>query len=85
VFLQSAYNAQKFATLQQLLPPDRVGAGTGLYNGLTVLLGGIGGSFIPGTLVSRTGDLQVGMLSLVAGAWWVALLMAGLSLWLAKR
>lgn len=32
-----------------------------------------------------TDDLQVGMLSLVAGAWWVALLMAGLSLWLAKR
>jgi hypothetical protein len=84
VFLQSTYNAQEFATLQQILPPERVGAGTGLYNGLTVLLGGVGGSFIPGTLVSLTGDFQIGMLSLVAGAWCVALLMAGLSRWLAE-
>jgi MFS family permease len=82
VFLQSTYNAQEFATLQQILPPERVGAGTGLYNGLTVLLGGVGGSSIPGTLVSLTGDFQIGMLSLVAGAWCVALLMAGLSRWL---
>ncbi len=79
VFLQSTYNAQEFATLQQILPAERVGAGTGLYNGLTVLLGGVGGSFIPGTLVSLTGDFQVGMLSLVVGAWCVALLMVGLS------
>jgi len=85
VFLQSTYNAQEFATLQQLLPPERVGAGTGLYNGLTVLLGGVGGSFIPGTLVSLTGSFQIGMLSLVGGAWCVALLMAGLSIWLVKR
>ena len=84
VFLQSTYNAQEFATLQQLLPPDRVGAGTGLYNGLTVLFGGVGGSLVPGTLVSLTGDFQIGMLSLVVGAWCVAILMAGLSLWLAK-
>jgi MFS family permease len=84
VFLQSTYNAQEFATLQQILPAERVGAGTGLYNGLTVLLGGVGGSFIPGTLVSLTGDFQIGMLSLVSGAWCVALLMAGLSRWLAE-
>jgi MFS family permease len=85
VFLQSTYNAQEFATLQQILPAERVGAGTGLYNGLTVLIGGVGGSFIPGTLVSLTGDFQIGMLSLVAGAWCVALLMAGLSRWLEKK
>jgi MFS family permease len=79
VFLQSTYNAQEFATLQGLLPPERVGAGTGLYNGLTVLIGGVGGSLIPGTLVSLTGDFQVGMLSIVVGAGIVALLMTWLS------
>ncbi|MFN3691227.1 MAG: MFS transporter, partial [Fimbriimonadales bacterium] len=44
VFLQSSYNAQEFATLQGMAHPDRVGAITGLYNGTTVLLGGVGGS-----------------------------------------
>jgi MFS family permease len=41
VFLQSSYNAQEFATLQGMAPHDRVGAITGLYNGATVLLGGV--------------------------------------------
>ncbi len=76
VFFQSTYNAQEFATLQRMLPAHQVGAGTGLYNGLTVLVGGVGGSLIPGTIVSLTGSFQAGMFSVVAGAWLVALLMA---------
>lgn len=72
-FLQSSYNAQEFATLQTLYPPHTTGAVTGKYNGLTVLLGGVGGSFIPGSIVERTGSFQAGLLSLAAGAFLVAL------------
>ncbi|MCX7783753.1 MAG: MFS transporter [Meiothermus sp.] len=68
VFTQSAYNAQEFATVQRLLPPDKVGAGTGLYNGLTVLLGGVGGSLVPGSIVAATGSFQAGILSVMGGA-----------------
>jgi hypothetical protein len=80
VFLQSSFNAQEFATLQGMLPAARVGAGTGLYNGTTVLLGGVGGSFIPGTLVALTGDFQAGILSVAVGAWLVSLILTVLSL-----
>ena len=80
VFLQSSFNAQEFATLQGMLPAERVGAGTGLYNGTTVLLGGVGGSFIPGMLVALTGDFQAGILSVAVGAWLVSLLLALYSL-----
>ncbi len=68
VFLQSSYNAQEFATLQTLYAGQPVGAITGLYNGLTVLVGGVGGSFIPGTLVAWTGSFQIGILSIAGGA-----------------
>jgi sugar phosphate permease len=80
VFLQSSFNAQEFATLQGMLPAERVGAGTGLYNGTTVLPGGVGGSFIPGMLVALTGDFQAGILSVAVGAWLVSLLLALYSL-----
>jgi MFS family permease len=79
VFFQSSYNAQEFATLQQRVAPEQAGALTGLYNGLTVLLGGVGGSLIPGTIVALTGSFQAGLLSVVAGAFAVAVLMALLS------
>ncbi|MDW8051985.1 MAG: MFS transporter [Armatimonadota bacterium] len=79
VFLQSSFNAQEFATLQQMAPPARVGALTGLYNGTTVLLGGVGGSFIPGALTAATGDFQAGLLSVAVGAALVSLLMAVLA------
>ncbi|MBW4471665.1 MAG: MFS transporter [Stenomitos rutilans HA7619-LM2] len=69
VFCQSAYGAQEYAIVQRLLPSDQVGAGTGLYNGLAVLLGGVGGSLIPGTIVAMTGSFDAGMLSIVVGAW----------------
>jgi sugar phosphate permease len=75
VFVQSAYNAQEFATVQRLLPPERVGAGTGLYNGLTVLFGGVGGSLIPGGIVAATGSFQAGLSSVVVGAAIAAVLM----------
>jgi MFS family permease len=75
VFCQSAYGAQEYAIVQHLLPADRVGAGTGLYNGLAVLLGGVGGSLIPGAIVAATGSFDLGILSLVIGAWLAAAVM----------
>ena len=66
--------------MQGMLPAARIGAGTGLYNGTTVLLGGIGGSFILGTLVALTGDFQAGILSVAVGAWLVSLLLSALAL-----
>ncbi len=68
VFFQSAYGAQEYAIVQRLLPANRVGSGTGLYNGLSVLFGGVGGSLIPGSLIATTGSFDAGMLSIVVGA-----------------
>ena len=68
VFFQNAYSAQEYAIVQHLLPPEKVGAGTGLYNGLSVLFGGVGGSLIPGTIVAITGNFDAGIFSIVVGA-----------------
>jgi hypothetical protein len=79
VFFQGAYNAQEYAIVQRILPADRLGAGTGIYNGISVLLGGIGGSFIPGSIVAATGNFDAGMFSLIVGAGLAAFTMFGLS------
>lgn len=79
VFCQSAYGAQEYAIIQRILPTDRVGAGTGLYNGLSVLLGGVGGSLIPGSIVAATGSFDAAILSIVVGAWLAAGVMFALS------
>jgi len=84
VFLQSSFNAQEFASLQGMVPTAQIGAATGLYNGLTVLVGGVGGSFIPGTIVSQTGSFQLGILSVAIGAWGVSGLLTFI-LWLEKH
>ncbi|HEY9876047.1 MAG TPA: MFS transporter [Candidatus Obscuribacterales bacterium] len=68
VFFQSAYGAQEYAIVQRLLPADKVGAGTGLYNGLSILFGGVAGSIIPGTVVATTGSFDAGIFSIVVGA-----------------
>lgn len=67
VFCQGAYGAQEYAIVQRLLPANRVGAGTGLYNGLSVLFGGVGGSLIPGSIVAATGSFDAAILSIVGG------------------
>jgi len=75
VFSQSAYGAQEYAIVQRLLPADKVGSGTGLYNGLSVLFGGVGGSLIPGSIIATTGNFDAGMLSIVVGALVASLVM----------
>ncbi len=79
VFFQSAYTAQEYAIVQRLVPADRVGAGTGLYNGLAVLFGGVGGSLVPGSIVAATGSFSAGILSIAAGAFLGAAVMAVLA------
>ncbi len=68
VFFQSAYTGQEFAVVQRVVPEGSVGAGSGVYNGLSILVGGVGGSLIPGTIVALTGSFTAGMLSIVVGA-----------------
>jgi sugar phosphate permease len=75
VFFQSAYGAQEYAIVQRLLPAEKVGAGTGLYNGLSILFGGVGGSLIPGTIVATTGSFDAGILSIVVGAFVAAFIL----------
>lgn len=79
VFFQSAYGAQEYAIVQRLLPADRVGAGTGLYNGFSILFGGVGGSLIPGSIVAATGSFDAGMMSVVVGALLASLVMVVLA------
>lgn len=79
VFFQSAYGAQEYAIVQRLLPPHRVGAGTGLYNGLCVLFGGVGGSLIPGSIVAVTGSFDAAIFSIVVGALLAAFVMLALA------
>lgn len=68
VFFQSAYTGQEFAVVQRVVSDTRVGSGSGVYNGLSILLGGVGGSIVPGTIVAITGSFTAGMLSIVCGA-----------------
>ncbi len=68
VFFQSAYTGHEFAVVQRVVPETSVGSGSGVYNGLSILLGGVGGSLIPGTIVAITGSFTAGILSIVAGA-----------------
>lgn len=75
VFCQSAYGAQEYAIIQRILPANQVGAGTGLYNGLSVLIGGVGGSLVPGSIVAATGSFDAGILSIVVGAWLASVVM----------
>jgi MFS transporter, ACS family, D-galactonate transporter len=68
VFCQSAYGAQEYAIIQHILPSNRVGTGTGLYNGLSILFGGVGGSLVPGSIVAATGSFDAGIQSIIVGA-----------------
>jgi MFS family permease len=79
VFFQSAYAAQEYAIIQRILPANQVGAGTGFYNGLSILLGGVGGSLVPGSIVAATGNFDAAILSIVIGAWSASIVMFVLS------
>jgi len=68
VFCQSAFQAQEHATVQALAGDRDVGAATGLYNGVSVLLGGVVGSVIPGAVIAATGSFDAALLAIAGGA-----------------
>ncbi len=81
VFFQNAYQVAEFAFVQRLLPPERVGAATGLYNGLAVIVGGAGGTWLVGKVVEATSNYDSGLMVVVAAG----LINAVVLYWLARR
>jgi sugar phosphate permease len=68
VFSPNAYQTAEFALVQRVLPPGRIGAGTGLYNGIAIIAGGAAGTLVIGKIVEATGDYNSGfMVVAVAG------------------
>ena len=47
----SAWTASEFAIVQRIVPRAHVAAGTGLYNGLTTMIGGGFGPYLVGGIV----------------------------------
>jgi sugar phosphate permease len=65
---QSAFTAQEYATVQGLAGDRNVGGATGLYNGISLIVGGVGGSLVPGSIVAATGDFNRGLMAVSIGA-----------------
>lgn len=68
VFCQSAFTAQEHATVQALAGDREVGAATGVYNGISVLIGGVVGSVVPGVVIATTGSLDAALIVIACGA-----------------
>jgi MFS family permease len=68
VFAQSAFTAQEYATVQRLSGDTQVGRATGLYNGISLIAGGVGGSLVPAMIVKATGSFDQALMSVVIGA-----------------
>ena len=65
IFFQMAFTSHEFAILQRILPRNRVGTGTGLYNGVTMLVGGGLGTFIVGSVVAVTNSYTAGIMAIL--------------------
>jgi predicted MFS family arabinose efflux permease len=68
-FFQNAYQTAEFAFVQRIISADRVGAGTGLYNGVAIIVGGAGGTALIGKVVELTGSYDAGLMVVVIAAW----------------
>ncbi|MEP6969403.1 MAG: hypothetical protein ABJA49_03120, partial [Betaproteobacteria bacterium] len=68
VFCQSAFQAQEHATIQQLAGDRDVGAATGTYNGISLIVGGVVGSMVPGAIVSSTGSFEMALSGIAVAA-----------------
>lgn len=51
-FTIATFNACEFAMMQRILPPVRIAAAVGLYNGLSTMIGGGLGPFVVGGILS---------------------------------
>ncbi len=78
-FFQSAYVSQEYAIVQRILPANIIGQAAGIYTGLSVLFGALGGTVLLGQIVSFTGSFDLGLYSVVAVAALGACIMAILS------
>lgn len=79
VFCQSAFQAQEHATIQQLAGDVDVGAATGTYNGISLMLGGVVGSMVPGAIVAATGSFDLALSAIAVAALGAAVLAAVLA------
>lgn len=82
VFSISAFSACEFAIVQRQLPPELMGPGAGIYNGLTTLIGGGAGPVLVSSII---GIQPEGQAQGVAAAITVCVLAAALLLVLARR
>lgn len=65
---QTAYISQEYAILQRVLPAAVIGRAAGVYNGLSVLFGAVGGTVLLGQIVEKTGNYDYGLYSIVTAA-----------------
>lgn len=63
---QAAFTAQEMSTIQLIARDRSVGAVTGWYNGITMLIGGVLGSMIPGTIIAATGKFEWALIAIAA-------------------
>ena len=82
IFFQMAYTSQEFAILQRILPKNRVGAGSGFYNGIAMMVGGVMGHSIVGGVVQATGNWTAGIVALLGAAVLAGITMIILSVFL---
>ncbi len=80
VFCQTAFQAQEHATLQKLAQDTDIGAATGTYNGICLMVGAVVGSMVPGAIVSTTGSFDLALLTIAMVAVAAASVMAILAL-----
>ena len=78
-FGQSTYGAIEWSTAQLIAKDRNVGAVTGAYNGIGILVGGVLGSMIPGAIVAATGNFDLALLAIALTAVLGGLLMGGLA------
>jgi len=80
IFFQMGFTTNEYAILQHILPKDRVGTGTGFYNGIAMLIGGGVGPIIVGQVVSMTGgSYTAGIMVLMGMAFLCGVIMLILS------
>ncbi len=68
VFCQSAFQAQEHATIQTLAGDVDIGSATGTYNGISLIVGGVVGSMLPGAIVSATGSFDLALMAIAVAA-----------------
>jgi MFS family permease len=57
-FLIASFNAFEFPMVQRILPPGHLAAGSGIYNGLSMMVGGGLGPFVVGAVIAGSGSID---------------------------